>query len=308
MGKKKAHLGHVTDMDIRLLRVFQTVVESGGLSAAEMTLGIGRSTISTYLSDLETRLGFRLCSRGRGGFSLTDRGRSVYQSTQTLMASIVSFQSDLSHLHTDVRGPLSVAMVDNLIWDQNFRIVNIFRSIAPLLKDVDLQLHVLSPQDVERAVMDGTAEVGITPSVSESRNLNRKKIFTEDSLLYCSEDHTFFPMKDSEITAAMLKSCRYVRKIHMTDKMFNETNSAFSQQVVSENVESIAIMILTGQYIGFLPEDYASLWTKTGKMRAILPSKFRAHFDFCVITNKTRPASSVQQLFVDHFVREINDE
>lgn len=61
-------LAQVSDFDIRLLRIFRSVVESGGFSAAETVLGIGRSAISQQMSDLEQRLGLRLCQRGRAGF------------------------------------------------------------------------------------------------------------------------------------------------------------------------------------------------------------------------------------------------
>jgi hypothetical protein len=52
MGERKVKLGRVTDVDLRLLRIFQTVVNCGGLSAAEIDLGIGRSTISTHIAEL----------------------------------------------------------------------------------------------------------------------------------------------------------------------------------------------------------------------------------------------------------------
>ena len=52
-------LAQVSDFDIRLLRIFRSVVECGGLSAAETVLGIGRSAISQQMSDLEQRLGLR---------------------------------------------------------------------------------------------------------------------------------------------------------------------------------------------------------------------------------------------------------
>ncbi|MEF0942406.1 LysR family transcriptional regulator [Rhizobium sp. BR 362] len=48
-----------------------SVVECGGLSAAEYTLGVGHSAISKHLSDLEARLMVLLCERGRSGFSIT---------------------------------------------------------------------------------------------------------------------------------------------------------------------------------------------------------------------------------------------
>ena len=69
-------LGQLSNIDIRLLRVFRQIVESGGLSAAELQLNISRSVISRHLKDLETRLGgLELCRRGRAGFALTDEGQ-----------------------------------------------------------------------------------------------------------------------------------------------------------------------------------------------------------------------------------------
>ena len=65
--KKKAVLGQISDTDIRLLRVFRSVVECGGMAAAELELNISTSTISRHIKDLETRLGLTLCRRGRGG-------------------------------------------------------------------------------------------------------------------------------------------------------------------------------------------------------------------------------------------------
>lgn len=35
-------LGQVSDFDIRLLRIFKTIVECGSFSAAESTLGLNR--------------------------------------------------------------------------------------------------------------------------------------------------------------------------------------------------------------------------------------------------------------------------
>ncbi|RBL65418.1 LuxR family transcriptional regulator, partial [Pseudomonas sp. MWU13-2625] len=52
---KKPPLSQVSDFDIRLLRLFKTVVECGSFSAAESVLGISRSAISLHMGDLEKR-------------------------------------------------------------------------------------------------------------------------------------------------------------------------------------------------------------------------------------------------------------
>ncbi len=61
---RKALVKNLGDIDIRLLRIFKIVAECGGLAASEFELNIGRSTISKHISDLETRLGMKLCNRG----------------------------------------------------------------------------------------------------------------------------------------------------------------------------------------------------------------------------------------------------
>ena len=90
MGKqvRKIFSGQVADTDIRLLRIFRTVVESGGFSAAEVELNISVSAISIAVADLEKRLGMKLCQRGRAGFALTDEGGEVYQAVLQLLASL----------------------------------------------------------------------------------------------------------------------------------------------------------------------------------------------------------------------------
>ena len=44
-------------IDLRLLRVFITLVESGGFAGAQIALNLSQSTLSTYLADLEKRIG-----------------------------------------------------------------------------------------------------------------------------------------------------------------------------------------------------------------------------------------------------------
>jgi DNA-binding transcriptional LysR family regulator len=42
---------------------------------------VGLAAISKQISDLEIRIGMRLCTRGREGFHLTEEGRLVYQAS-----------------------------------------------------------------------------------------------------------------------------------------------------------------------------------------------------------------------------------
>ena len=85
---RKYSLGQLGDYEIKQLRIFKTIVECGGFSAAEAQLNISRPTISIHIANLESRLNLTLCKRGRGGFSLTEEGKVIYQQTQHLLEAL----------------------------------------------------------------------------------------------------------------------------------------------------------------------------------------------------------------------------
>ena len=108
----RAPWGQLSDMDLRLLRVFKSVVECGGMAAAELELNIGISTISRHIKDLETRLGLSLCRRGRAGFALSPEGEQIYQETLRLLAGADAFRSRVDEIHRRMGGELHIAVFD----------------------------------------------------------------------------------------------------------------------------------------------------------------------------------------------------
>ena len=73
--------------DLKLLRIFASVVRHQGFANVRQALNLSTSAISTYMSQLETNLGLVLCHRGRGGFSLTSKGELFHQETLRLLAN-----------------------------------------------------------------------------------------------------------------------------------------------------------------------------------------------------------------------------
>src|SRR5450830_479478 len=120
--KSRSVLGQLSDMDIRLLRVFKSVAECGGMAAAELELNIGTSTVSRHIKDLETRLGLSLCRRGRAGFSLTPEGEQIYLETLRLLSSVDAFRSRVDEIHQRMGGELHIAVFDKTASNPEARI------------------------------------------------------------------------------------------------------------------------------------------------------------------------------------------
>ena len=81
--------------DLKLLRIFVSVVRHQGFANAQHELNLSTSAISTYMSQLESALGLVLCHRGRGGFSLTSKGELFHQETLRLLGELEGFRQPL---------------------------------------------------------------------------------------------------------------------------------------------------------------------------------------------------------------------
>jgi DNA-binding transcriptional LysR family regulator len=299
MGQRKARLGRVTDVDLRLLRIFQTVVNCGGLSAAEIDLGIGRSTISTHIAELEGRLGTRLCQRGRSGFALTSRGKQIYEASLALMKSLDDFRNQVSESQDVMTGELNVGIVDNIIWDKEARLSQVFGEFSAMASEIDLTLFVLSPDEIEHRLIDGRLHVGIAPVMHELASLTFEYLFDEVNYLYCGKGHPLFDRPDSEITTADLVRSQYVKKGYAVNSKLQQANTAMGKRVVGYHVEAFALLILSGAYIGFLPEHYAEVWESKGQMRRLHPKRYEAVVSFAAMSARGRPQNQAQVAFLE---------
>jgi DNA-binding transcriptional LysR family regulator len=102
--------------NLRLLHVFITVAKYQGYANAQQELNLTVSAISNYMSELEEKLGIILC-RGRGGFSLTEKGETVLQQSIDLLNSLEDFERNTATLRGEQTGIFNLGVIDSTITD-----------------------------------------------------------------------------------------------------------------------------------------------------------------------------------------------
>ena len=295
--KAKAVLGQISDMDLRLLRVFKSVVDCGGMAAAELELNIGTSTISRHVKDLETRLRLTLCRRGRAGFGLTAEGERIYQETQRLLASADAFRAGVDDIHRRIGGQLHVAVFDKTASNPAAKIGSAIALFSERAPEVTLNLHVGSINTIERGVIDGQFQIGVIPAHRSSESLAYDTLFGETMLLYCGAQHPLFGAEPRQL------DWDQVRAYHFAGLGYHSPNMELSQQLrlprkaTGFDQESIATLILSGKYLGFLPDHYAESFVAGGKMRALDPGQFRYECSFVAIMRRSPQPSRITRAF-----------
>ncbi|WPC05757.1 LysR family transcriptional regulator [Pseudomonas benzenivorans] len=292
-------LAQVSDFEIRLLKLFRSVVECGGFSAAESVLGIGRSAISQQMSDLEQRLGLRLCQRGRAGFALTEEGREVYQSTQQLLAALESFRTEVNGLHQHLRGELNIGLTDNLVTVPHMRITHALARLKERGPEVRIHIRMTPPSEVEQGVLDGRLHIGVVPQAGALSGLEYQSLYDERSLLYCAVGHPLFYVDDRELEDARLDA---QDAIAPTFRLPPEIQSHYQQlncTASASDREGMAFLILTGRYIGYLPDHYAAAWVQQGRLRALKPGTRYYDLSLASVTRKGRRPHLVLESFLE---------
>jgi DNA-binding transcriptional LysR family regulator len=288
---KKALLGQVSDAEIRLLRIFRAVVACGGLTAAELELNIGRSTISRHLKDLEARLGLTLCRRGRGGFALTPDGQRVHEGALRLLDALDGFRAEVRDLHADLVGTLMLGLFDKTATNPRSRIGAAIRAYRRRAPDVHLDLSVGTLNDIESAVIDGRLHLGIVPDHRRSDSLAYLDLFGEDMMLYCGRQHPLYGADHARLAPDELRGYDYAGLAYHSPNMEATHRLGLRRQAEVNDQEAVATLILSGCYIGFLPDHYARIFVADGLIQRIEHPGCHYEVRFMAVTRRS-PAPS----------------
>lgn len=296
---KRAVLGQLSDLDIRLLRVFKAVVDCGGMTAAELELNIGGPTISRHLKDLETRLGLTLCRRGRAGFALTAEGDRIYQETLRLLIAIDGFRSGVDDIHQRMGGQLALAVFDKTASNPACRISAAIALFADRAPGVGLELHVAPLNAIERGVIDGQFQIGVIPTHRPSESLLYHPLFDETMRLYCAPGHPWFGASGKAPGWGELKAERFAGLGYHSPNMELAHGHRLIRAATGFDQESIATLILSGRYVGFLPDHYAAGFVRAGSLQAVNPPVLTYPAHFAAIRRRSPPASRATRLLID---------
>lgn len=296
---KKALLQRLSNVDLRLLRVFRAVVACDGVSAAELELNIGRSTISRHLTDLEIRLGSKLCSRGPAGFSLTEEGERIHAAALQLFSAIHEFQDTVDETNRDLTGKLSVAFFDKGASNPDVKLPQAIAAFAEIAPRVELEVHVEPINTIETGVFNGIYQLGIVPKHKNSDNLKYFDLYHERMYLYCGTDHLLFDETDDAISLDILQNQKYAGFPFHSANMMASQSWKFKRRAVVNNEEALAVLILSGGYVGFLPQHFAKQFSDSKRMREIRPDTYYYKSEHNAVVRKEPKTPKRVQKFLE---------
>jgi DNA-binding transcriptional LysR family regulator len=296
-------LTNLSDLDLRLIRVFLSVVDAGGVTAAQTTLNVSQATISAQLDTLESRLGFRLCERGRSSFKLTPKGEKFAIPARRLLSAVSDLCAEALHMDKKLVGTLNIGLIGHTLLSQNSRISQAIARFRQRDEAVKFSIVVRPPGDLEEQVLNGQIHIAIGYFWHRVPSLEYTPLFVERQMAYCARGHPLL-LKAGQLTQHEVAEFDWV----WCSYPLPETQHSTTQRhvtAVADSMEAVAVLILSGYHLGYLPEQFAAPYVEKGLLAPLNPNELHYEVAFHMVT---RRQVSMRNEILQAFLEDLRSE
>lgn len=304
MGNRHAALTF-SPTDLRLLRVFRAVVRHKGFAAAQDELGLSPATISNHIARLEGRFGIRLCERGRKGFQLTPDGLRIHEAAESLLNSVENFSGIVGSVKGQLAGAVHLGIVDAMFTNRGaplHKAIGAFAAAAPL---VHLHVEIASPQELLQRLLDGRYGAVLTPIEAQHPAVRAIPLFREEQQLYCGKLHPLF-RKRKQLSLQQIREQPYVGRSYMMGEAQSQ-DASFDHRASTSHMEAIAILIMSGRFLGYLPTHFAASFVAKGEMCSLLGREL-GYFDTFNLACRRDERNRATLLLIEFLTRWLADD
>jgi DNA-binding transcriptional LysR family regulator len=259
-------------MELRQLRHFVAVVDTGNLSRAAERVALSQPALTRSIKHLEELLGVELLERKPRGVSPTEAGLALYSHAKTVLNACQRLTREVRELERGVTGTVHIGI------GSMFAGYIIDRAAAQLAADHPRLTMVVTEgffEDLVRQLVDGRLDLMFAnfPPVTIASDLVLEPMLTVTSSITAGANHAL--ARKRELTRADLVAQRWViaDQPHAQDsfeKGFAAEGLPAPRDVFRTNSISLMIALVeSGSFLSTLPDHLLAERIAAGKLRKL---------------------------------------
>ena len=146
-------------MELRHLRYFLAVAETGNVTKAAQQCFVAQSALSSQIGRLESELGSELFLRSTRGMRLTPAGEALRPLASRLLADAVRIDEEMAALRGVLAGRLRLGMIQGS--PPHLDVVKLVAAFHRLHPGVELSVHTGASDDLARDVGHGLLDLAV---------------------------------------------------------------------------------------------------------------------------------------------------
>lgn len=190
-------------MDLRQLRYFVGIVQTGSLSRAADQLHVAQSAISHHLASLESELNRQLVTRGPKGIALTEAGTVLYRHAEAILRRVESARHEVSNEPDVPAGRVSIGFPMTWAAILGYELLARMRSAYP-----QILLHLSDTYNslLRERLLNGRLDIALLFTDQPERGLAVEPLLLEE-LFYVTADRDSSPIRISDVGQQPLLMC-----------------------------------------------------------------------------------------------------
>ncbi|MDB5769224.1 MAG: Transcriptional regulator, LysR family, partial [Collimonas fungivorans] len=212
---------------------------------------------------------------------------------------------DARQIGRKLSGQLHLGLIGHAAMSANARLSQAIARFRARDEAVTLSLAVLAPGQLEEEVINGRLDLGIGYFWHRLPNLEYLPLYTEHQVAYCAAAHPLFRQAGKLTTAALAQHDWVWRSYPLPEA--DGPGGVFSPARVTalaDNMEAVAVLILSGQHLGFLPQHFAAPLVQQGLLAALNPALLSYEVTLHMVARRQSSRGEVLQAFLDDLVAE----
>ncbi len=290
-------------MDLKQLKYFLEVAQSGGFTKAADKLNIVQSAVSLAVKRLEDELDVKLFDRRDRKISLTVEGETLLKNAKDIFRRVDQARQEIADLRGLLKGEVQVGLTPVLSSCFFPKIISSFKRQFPALS---ISVTGDSASNIQRNIASGTLDIGIFEGEIQNQP-NSYHLLREEVVVCVHRYHPYAKKRScmiSELLAEPLVQFQegyYMRKV-IDDLAFKE--GVVPIVVAESNLPSLlSSMVKEELGLAFLPK------MATGNDPDIVkvscdPS---IYIDLSITWKRDSPLSPANRAFVDFLIQEVDD-
>lgn len=234
--------------------IFSKVVELKSLSHAAEVLSYSQSNITHVIQQMEKEYGFTLLIRNKGGVSLTENGRLIYEKIKAVLAAEEDLQKCVQQINGYTIGSLRIGVFSSIAMELLPKALKQFATDYP---HVDVTLYDGDHEAVLQWLMDGSIDIGFLSQLP-GKDMDFIPLFKDEMLVILPENHP--ACKEISITPDFFTNEPTIYPFESIASDFNAVMNGFDitpkKAMEVKGGETIVAMVKEGLGVSLLPELY----------------------------------------------------
>ena len=287
-------------MELRLLRTFKAVAESGSFTQAATRIHLTQAAVSVHIRQLEEEVGAPLFLRVNKKLYLTEAGRALLGHAETIIRAHDDAKADLAAIGGPSRGRLHVGVASTAITANP--LPEILSEINRKYALLDLSVVGGTSEKIIEQILGGSLDVGLVSLPVEASDVSTETLRSDRLVAAMTPQHKLARSRKiagEELAAEQLILGEKGGNTRRLIDLFFEKNKLEPKIVMElQRTEAIVKMVELGFGVTILPDGSVRTQVARGTLQAVPVRDLDVRWEFGVAYLKSEYLPPVLETFL----------